>query len=83
MFEAAKQIEAEVWIIKGYTLKGYFKTKRHWDQGNLLASFKGAEDGIADAAKQDDKTFKCFGIETFTDTKNPRLEVVMEIEEII
>ncbi len=83
MFEAAKQIDAPAWIIRGYTLKGYFKTKRHWDQGNLLASIKGIEDGIADTAKQDDKTFKVLGIETYTDTKNPRLELVLEIEELV
>lgn len=83
MFEAAKKIDAAAWVIRSYSIKTYFKTKRHWDDDNITASVKNVRDGIADTARQDDKTFKCTGIETFTDTKNPRLEIVLDVEELV
>jgi len=83
MFDAAKKIPAEVWCLKSYSLRGYFKTSRHWDDDNLSASAKNVRDGIAETARQDDRTFKCTGVQTFTDRENPRLEVILEVEEIL
>jgi len=83
MFAAMKSVEAEVWIIASYSLRAYFKTKRHMDDDNIASGCKSYRDGIADAAGQDDKTFKCTGVQTFTDTKNPRLEILLEITELV
>lgn len=83
MFTESRKISAEVWRIKSYSLRGYFKTSRHWDDDNLSASCKNYRDGIADTAGQDDKTFKCTGVQTFTDKENPRLEIIIEVEELI
>lgn len=84
MFEAAKRIDAEVWIIKGYRLNYWFKTKRLWDADNCTGfAVKATLDGIADAANQDDKTFEYLGLTRTTDTKNPRLEIILLIDELI
>jgi hypothetical protein len=84
MFEAMKTIEAEVWVIKSYHLNYFFKTSRHWDSDNCGGlSTKAIMDGIADSSKQDDKTFEFTGVSRFTDKTNPRLEVVLEIEELV
>lgn len=83
MFDAIKTVDCPAWVIAGYHLKGYFKTKRHWDQDNLVSSNKARIDGIADAAGQDDRTFRCLGVETFTDKERPRLEILLEIVELI
>lgn len=82
-FLAIKDIECEEWLLTGYTLKVYFSTKRHWDELNLVSAFKAQEDGIADAVKQNDRNFKILGVERYTDTKNPRLEVILQIEELL
>jgi len=83
MFVAMQQIEAEVWVLKGYILNAFFKTKRHWDDDSVGGAFKAGRDGIADAIMQDDRNFKCLGTHTFTDSKNPRLEIVLDIVELV
>ena len=83
MFSEIQKIEAEVWVISSYSLVAYFKTKRHMDDDNISASAKSYRDGIADSAGQDDKTFKCTGVTTLTDTKMPRLDIRLEITELI
>lgn len=83
MFTAMQKIEAEVWTVKKCTLHAYFKTKRHWDTNAVNSSFKHYEDGIADAVRQDDNTFRYGETERYTDTKNPRLEILIEIEILV
>jgi hypothetical protein len=84
MFEAMKTLEAEVWVIKSYHINYFFKTSRHWDADNCGGlSTKAIMDGIADASRQDDKTFEFTGVSRFTDKSNPRLEVVLEIQDLL
>lgn len=82
-FVAFQRIESPVWVIKGYTLKAYFKTKRHWDADNTLSACKGLLDGISDASGQNDKNFELTKVERYTDTQRPRLEVILDILEIV
>lgn len=82
MFKAVKELECEVWFIKGYVINQFYKTRQQ-DSDNIVSACKAYLDGIADVAKQDDKTFRCNGSLAFKDSKNPRLEIVMEIEEIV
>jgi len=82
-FKLIKDIDCPAWVLTGYYLKAYFRTKRHWDDDSVSSSAKAVRDGIADAIGQDDRNFKCLGVETFTDTKNPRLEVHLEVEELV
>lgn len=83
MFVEMQKIESPAWMVAGYYLKAYHKTSRHLDDDNLIGSGKASRDGVADAAGQDDRTFKCLGVETFTDKDNPRLEMIIEIEELV
>src|SRR5688572_24820848 len=82
-FKLIKEIDSPVWILKGFHVRAYFRTKRMWDRTNILSSLKAVEDGISDAVGQNDVTFEDTKIERFTDTKNPRLEILLEIEEIV
>lgn len=82
-FVAIREIDCEQWVLKKYHVRAYFSTKRLWDRSNLLASMKAVEDGISDAVEQNDVTFEDATVERFTDTKNPRLEIVLEIEELL
>jgi hypothetical protein len=82
-FVAFKSIECPLWLLSSYKLKAYFKTNRHQDDDNISASAKSYRDGIADAANQDDRHFRCMGVTTETDRDNPRLEIVLEIEELV
>lgn len=82
-FLLIKGIECPLWVLKGYYVRAYFSTKRHLDQMNLISSCKAVEDGIADAVNQNDRNFEILGIERFTDAKNPRLEIILVIDELI
>lgn len=82
MFEAAKRIEAEAWIVKGYQINLYYR-KKCQDQDNIAASCKAYLDGVSDSCHQDDKTFKLLGVYTEKDNENPRLEILIEVEELL
>lgn len=83
MFLAISQVESPAWIITSYHLFPFYATKRHWDDDNLSASCKNVRDGISDACGQDDKTFKSTGVTSATDTRNPRLEILIQIELLV
>lgn len=84
MFEAAKRIEAEEWIITGYRLHPIYKDQRSvLDQDAVVSSVKAYLDGIADTAHQDDKHFRCGGVTHSFDKENPRMEILLEVEELI
>lgn len=82
-FVEFQKIESPVWILRRIHYKAYFRTKRMWDRSNLIMAAKSVEDGIADAANQNDVHFEDPIVERFTDTKNPRLEIILEVEELI
>jgi len=82
-FKLIKDIDCPAWVLKGYHVRAYFKTKRWWDVSNLLASMKAVEDGVSDAIGQNDKTFEAPTVERFTDTQNPRLELLLDIELLV
>lgn len=81
MFEAIKPLGP--FVVISYTLHPFFKTSRFQDDDNISGGFKATRDGIADACRQDDRTFKCAGVFPAKDASNPRLEVVITIEELI
>lgn len=78
-FKALADLEA-VPIILGYTLRPHYKDKRRRDQDNHIASCKSTLDGIADAFRQDDHTFRCLGVVPEIDTKDPHLIIELELE---
>lgn len=82
-FAEFKKIESPCWILRKLHYKAYFRTKRMWDRSNILMATKALEDGIADAACQNDVNFDDPTVERFTDTKNPRLEIILHIDELI
>ena len=62
-------------------VKAYFKTRRHPDPGNFMASLKAYEDGIADAGVvENDRGLWPERPEFFTDAKNPRVELTITEE---
>lgn len=72
----------ERWVKAKVNIKAYFKTARHLDPDNLVASLKSALDGIADAGVvANDKGLWPERPEIYKDAKNPRIELTVTEEE--
>ena len=61
-----------------YTLTYYFKTRRHWDDDNAIASPKAYRDGIAHALRIDDRHLTLAALPIrLTDSANPHLLITL------
>ena len=81
-FEKFKELPGP-FIINHYFLHPFYATARFWDDDNIIASCKSYRDGIADVANQDDRSFRCAGVVPEKDSKNPRLEIIIDITLLI
>ena len=81
-FEKFKELPGP-FIINHYFLHPFYATARFWDDDNIIASCKSYRDGIADAANQDDHSFRCAEVVPEKDSKNPRLEIIIDITLLI
>jgi len=65
------------WLVATYRIVAH--TKREWDDDNLIASLKGARDGLKDAMiVKDDKGLKIRGVEWKPAQGKPY--VILEVE---
>lgn len=69
-------------IVIGYILRPAYPNKKRRDDDNLIGSVKGARDGIADAFRQDDHTWRCLGVEPTVDAKDPHLLIEIITEDL-
>lgn len=78
-FKSLKDLEGTP-LITGYRLRAYFKTRRFLDEDSVISAAKHLLDGIADAFRQNDSTFRCLGVTRDRDTKDPHLIIELELE---
>ena len=69
-------------VVTGYILRPAFKDLRVRDDDGFSSSCKAYRDGIADAFRQDDGTFKCLGYEPTVDRKDPHLMIEIITEDL-
>ena len=80
-FKLLRDVEVKP-IIVGYILRPHFKTKARRDADNIVSSNKANLDGIADAFRQDDSSFRCLGVFPELDRDDPHLIIELEIEDL-
>lgn len=80
-FKLLRDVEVKPLIV-GYILRPHYRDRRRRDQDSLVASVKAHLDGIADAFRQDDSSFRCLGVFPELNREDPHLIVELEIEDL-
>lgn len=78
--QSNKEDWPQAFVVESIHLRPFYKDRRIRDRDNLSAACKPYFDGIADALRQDDSTWKPTGVSPDVDRKSPRLEIDLELE---